>query len=177
MTDHERAILLSVRPHYAQSIVAGTKTAEIRRQRPDVDPGIPVIIYATKPTGAVIGTAYIDRICEGPPARLWQQHQGQIGITRDEFDHYLQGISTACVLMLTRACRLSQPLTLDDMRESAAFQPPRSYRYVNHSALSTLVNGHPAGSALLSLLQPLQMPSDTAAVAGRIPEADHLRRE
>lgn len=163
MTEHERAILLSVRPQYAQSILAGTKTAEIRRQRPDIDPGIPVIIYATKPVGAVIGTACIDRIYAGTPARLWQQHQDHLGISRDEFDQYLHGIVAAYVLMLTSPRRLAQPLTLDQMRESAAFQPPRSYRYVNHSALSTLVNGHPSGSALLSLLQPLLTPADAAA--------------
>jgi hypothetical protein len=78
-----------------------------------------------------------------------------MGITKDEFDHYLRGISAACVLMLTSAHRLAQPLTLDDMRESAGFQPPRSYRYVDHAALKTLVNGHPAGSALLPLLESL----------------------
>lgn len=152
MTEHERAILLSVRPRYASSILAGTKKAEIRRQRPDVEPGTPVIIYATKPVGAVIGTASIDRICEGTPDHLWQQHHDQMEVTKREYDDYLNGMSTAYVLLLTGAVRLVKPLTLDDMRETAAFQPPRSYRYVNHSTLKTLVNGHPAGPALLSLL-------------------------
>ena len=152
MTEHERAILLSVRPQYAHAILAGTKRVEIRRKRPDADPGTPVIIYATKPVGAVIGTASIDRICEGTPDHLWQQHHDQMGIVRSEYDDYLCGMSTAYVLLLSGARSLHSPLTLDDMRETADFQPPRSYRYINHSALKTLVNGHPAGPALLSLL-------------------------
>ena len=153
MTDHEHAMLLSVRPRYAESILAGTKRAEIRRQRPGILPGTPVIIYATKPLGAVIGTAIIDQVCEGTPADLWHQYHQDMGVTHQEFDHYLSGTSTAYLLLLSSATRLTSPLTLNDMRESADFRPPRSYRYINHSTLRTLVNGHPSGTSLLSLLQ------------------------
>jgi predicted transcriptional regulator len=153
VTDHDRAMLLSVHPRYAESILAGTKRAEIRRQRPGIRPGTPVIIYATKPLGAVIGTANIDHVCEGTPAELWDQYQQEVAVGQEEFDQYLSGTSTAYLLLLSGASRLSIPLTLDDMRESADFQPPRSYRYVNHNTLRALVNGHPAGTLLLSLLQ------------------------
>ena len=146
-------MLLSVHPRYAESILAGTKRAEIRRQRPGIFPGTPVIIYATKPLGAVIGTAIIDQVCEGIPTDLWNQYHSEMGVTQEEFELYLSGISTAYVLLLSGASRLVSPLTLDDMRESADFQPPRSYRYVNHSTLRTLVNGHPARTSLLSLLK------------------------
>jgi predicted transcriptional regulator len=153
VTDHDRAMLLSVRPRYAESILAGTKRAEIRRQRPGIRPGTPVIIYATKPLGAVIGTANIDQVREGTPAELWDQYQQEVAVSQEEFDQYLSGTSTAYLLLLSGASRLNTPLTLDDMRETAHFQPPRSYRYVNHNALRALVNGHPAGTSLLSLLE------------------------
>jgi predicted transcriptional regulator len=153
MTDHDRAMLLSVHPRYAESILAGTKRAEIRRQRPGIRRGTPVIIYATKPLGAVIGTANIDQVCEGTPAELWDQYQQDVAVSQEEFDQYLSETSTAYLLLLSGAKRLSVPLTLDNMRESADFQPPRSYRYVNHNTLRALVNGHPAGTPLLSLLQ------------------------
>jgi hypothetical protein len=32
--------------------------------------------------------------------------------------------------------RLNTPLALDDMRESADFQPPRSYWYITHSTIT-----------------------------------------
>jgi predicted transcriptional regulator len=153
VTDHDRALLLSIRPRHAESILAGTKRAEIRRQRPGVRPGTPVIIYATKPLGAVIGSAKIDQICEGPPADLWEKHHEHVGVTRQEFDQYLSGVSTGYLLLLSGASRLVTPLTLNDMREAAGFQPPRSYRYVNRGTLRALANGHPAGAPLLSLMQ------------------------
>lgn len=152
MTEHERAMLLSVRPRFADSILAGTKKVEIRRQRPSAHSGTPVIVYATKPVAAIVGTAYVDKVLFGPPPSLWESHHAQMGITREEFDKYLIGVSTAYLLMLTRARHLPCPLTLEDMRESAAFQPPRSYRYLDRSTLRTLVNGHPGGGPLLSLL-------------------------
>jgi predicted transcriptional regulator len=153
VTDHDRAMLLSVRPRYAESILAGTKRAEIRRQRPGVLPGVPLIIYATMPVGAVVGTARIGAVSEGSPEDLWQDHHSELGITRDEYDQYLHGVCVAYLLLLNSARRLTNPLTLSDMRESGGFQPPRSYRYVNHSNLKSLVNGHPAGSELLTLLR------------------------
>ncbi len=146
-------MLLSVHPRYAESILTGTKRAEIRRQRPGVLPGTPVIIYATKPLGAVIGTAIINQVCAGTPTDLWDQYHLEMGVTQEKFELYLGTISTAYVLLLSGARRLISPLTLDDMRESADFQPPRSYRYLNHSTLRTLVNGHPARTSLLSLLK------------------------
>lgn len=152
MTLHERAILLSVRPRFAQSILAGTKTAEVRRTRPDIKPGTPVIIYATKPIGAVVGTASVESICDGSPDLLWGEHHDQLDLTKHEFDEYLHESGTAYVLVLNNVCKLTEQLTLGDMRESANFRPPQSYGYVDRRALGSLVNGHPAGPALLALL-------------------------
>ena len=144
---------MSVRPRYAESILTGDKSAEVRRQRPDIRAGTPVIIYATKPVGAVIGTARVDDVHEGSPQELWDRYHDQMALSQDEYDQYLIGAATACILILSGAHRLPYPLTLDDMREAASFQPPRSYRYVNRNALHTLVNGHPGSASLLSLLR------------------------
>jgi len=152
VTDHERAMLLSVRPRFAESILAGAKRAEIRRLRPAVRPGTPVIIYATRPLAAVVGTARIDHVCHGTPSTLWTEYSSQMGVTQQEFDRYLHGLSTAYLLILTDVDRLTYPLTLEDMRETAAFQPPRSYRYLDRNAIRALVNGHQGGGHLLSLL-------------------------
>lgn len=153
MTEHDRAMLLSVRPRFAESILIGAKRAEIRRQRPVADPGTPVIIYATKPIAAVVGTARIEQVCEDSPSELWERYHTQMGLTREELNQYLDGASTGCVLMLGHVQRLRCPLTLDDMREATAFHPPRSYSYLTRSALRSLVNGHPGGGSLLSLLR------------------------
>ena len=158
MTDHKRALLLSVRPNYAESILVGAKRAELRRQRPGTPPGTPVIIYATKPVAAVIGTARIDHVEAGSPADLWDQYNGVMGVTEPDYADYLQGVDTAYVLLLSQARRLAAPLSLNEMRRAAAFQPPRSYRYLSRPALRTLVNGHASGASLLALLPDSRSP-------------------
>ena len=61
-------------------------------------------------------------------------------------------IVVVAILIVMRSDSSPSIATLDDMRESADFQPPQSYRYVDRDALGSLVNGHPAGPTLLSLL-------------------------
>ena len=154
MNNHDRALLLSIRPRFAHSILKGAKTAEVRRQRPAVHPGTLVIIYATKPIGAIVGTARISGISHGTPADMWEQHRASTGITKAEFDSYLSGAGTAYLLLLHRVQRLEPLLTLEQIRSATRFQPPQSYRYLSQHMLHNLVNGHPASSSLLTVLQP-----------------------
>jgi predicted transcriptional regulator len=153
MDEHERALLLSVRPQFAESILDGSKTAEIRRQRPNVRPGTLVIIYATKPKGAIVGTARVSGMSQGTPDEIWERHKAHVGISREDFDNYLDGTTTAYALLLKRMQRLVPFLTLEEMRAATSFQPPQSYRYVTQKMLDSLVSGHPESASLLSMLQ------------------------
>ena len=153
MNEHDRALLLSVRPRFAESILAGAKSAEIRKQRPAVHPGTLVIIYATRPVGAIVGTARIAGISQGSPDEMWELHHARTGVTRPEFDEYLSGAKTAYLLLLNKIQRLEPLLTLEQIRAETAFQPPQSYRYVNQNMLHTLVNSHPKSNCLLTMLQ------------------------
>lgn len=153
MDERKKALLLSVRPHFAESILAGFKTAEIRRQRPDVRPGTLVIIYATKPLGAIVGTARIADVSEGVPHELWAQHHDRVGISREEFDGYLENAVMGYILLLERVQRLVPLLTLEEMRAATSFKPPQSYRYVNQKMLRNLVSGHPKRDSLLTMLR------------------------
>lgn len=154
MNEHDRALLLSVRPRFAYSILDGAKSAEIRRQRPAVHPGTLVIIYATKPVGAIVGTARISDISYGTPTDMWEQHHASTGITRAEWDAYLSGAETTYLLFLHHVQRLEPLLTLEQIRSATTFQPPQSYRYLTQHMLHNLINGHPASSSLLTVLQP-----------------------
>jgi len=153
MDDNERALLLSVHPQFAESILDGSKTAEIRRQRPDVHPGTLVIIYATKPVGAIVGTARISGLSQGSPAEIWERHKAHARITREDFDSYLEGAATAYALLLESVQRLVPLLTLEQMRAAASFHPPQSYRYVTQNTLNSLVSRHPEGDSLLTMLR------------------------
>lgn len=153
MSDRNRALLLSVKPRFAESILDGTKVAEIRRQRPAVQPGTLVIIYATRPIGAIAGTARISGVSYGSPSDMWAHHHMHVKIGKSDFDSYLAGASVAYILLLAEVQRLVPLLTLEQMQTVTSFQPPQSYRYVNRSMLRDLVNGHPESDSLLTMLQ------------------------
>jgi predicted transcriptional regulator len=51
--------LISIRPGYANAILDGTKTIELRRRVPELVSGTRLWIYATRPTAAVVGVAPI----------------------------------------------------------------------------------------------------------------------
>jgi predicted transcriptional regulator len=160
MSQSDRALLLSIRPCYARAILSGTKTAEIRRQRPDVQPGTLVIIYATRPVGALVGTARISGTSWGNPAEMWERHHRSTGVTKAEYDTYLTGADTAYLLFLSRVQRLEPLLTLEQIRSATPFQPPQSYRYLSQHMLRSLVDGHPASHSLLTMLRPEPHPRE-----------------
>jgi predicted transcriptional regulator len=76
-----------------------------------------------------------------------------VGISRAEFDGYLENAVMGYILLLERAQRQVPLLTLEEMRAATAFQPPQSYRYVNHKMLRNLVSGHPERDSLLTMLR------------------------
>ncbi len=132
MTD-ERALLLSLRPRFAGALLDGTKTAELRRRRIAARPGALVILYASAPTMAIVGIGRLERTRVCDPEEAWREHSHQLGLLRPEFEAYLAGAKSACVLELHLVRRLSRPIPLASLRSSHGFDPPQSYRFVSAS--------------------------------------------
>ena len=128
----DRALLLSLHPRFAQAILDGTKTIDLRRRVVRASPGTPLLLYASSPMMAVVGTARLQRaeVCEADVA--WSNHAHALGLDRREFDDYLAGRS-ACLLLLDDVCALGQPMSLKELGGRAGFRPPQSYRYVSAS--------------------------------------------
>ena len=69
----ERALFISVKPKYANAILEGTKTVELRRTRPNLPDGSLVILYSSTPTRAVVGWAHLTGVREGTPIEIWDR--------------------------------------------------------------------------------------------------------
>lgn len=132
MTTRRSAVLLSVKPRFAEAILAGSKTVELRRRGIGTHPEAAVVLYATAPTMAVVGTARVGEVISLSPREAWRTYKHALGINRDEFNAYLAGAASAVLLRLTRPQTLDQPITLQELRSAvSAFHPPQSYRYVS----------------------------------------------
>lgn len=120
-------VLLSVKPQFAEAILAGKKTFEFRRAvfRRDVST---VVLYASSPTRKVVGEFTIDRVLSLRLDALWESTQNGGAIGREYFDRYFDGRSAGYALKVKRVRRYRSPLCL--RRDFGISHPPQSFRYL-----------------------------------------------
>jgi predicted transcriptional regulator len=125
------ALLISVKPEYAEKIFAGVKTVELRRTRPRLLRGDLVLIYVTSPVKALTGICEVAQVIEGTPAALWEALRTQAGISAEVFHKYYSDAAVGYGICLKSASRLARPVHLDLLRaEWPGFHPPQCYRYL-----------------------------------------------
>jgi len=131
------ALLISVKPQYAEKIFGGAKTVELRRTRPRLLRGDLVLIYVTSPVKALAGACEVVEVIEGTPEALWGIVRAQAGVSAEEFCDYYAGAAIAFGIRLKNAHRLPEPLHLEQLRiEWPSFHPPQVYRYLSPDQVS-----------------------------------------
>jgi predicted transcriptional regulator len=119
------SIVISVHKEYADAIIGGRKTIELRRRFPDVPVGTKIWIYATKPVGAVIGFAVLKGLERGTPSTIWKKHSSQTGIDARSYDNYFAGAETAVALTISGAQKV-KPVSLAKLKDIRTnFHPPQ----------------------------------------------------
>ncbi len=124
----EDPIMFSVAPQYAQAILAGVKSVELRRRAPRLQSGTRAWLYSTLPVGEVVAMLTIDRVVEAPLTELWRQYGLRTAIARPAFDAYFAGLDRGAALIIRDVQALKEPVSLQALREDGAFQPPQFYR-------------------------------------------------
>lgn len=125
------AILLSLRPRFAQAILDGTKTVEVRRRPIRAPRGTILVLYASSPTMAILGTAELGAVNVRHPDVAWKEYENDLGLSREEFTTYLNGSDSAHLIHVWKPRRLNEPIPLSCLRASASgFKPPQSFRYI-----------------------------------------------
>lgn len=128
----ESGIFLSVKPRYARAILSGQKTVELRRTRPlELRRGSLIVLYASSPVKAVLGTAQVESIVTTSPEALWGMVETRASVTREEFDFYFQGADEAVGIFIESPTVAPDPYALRDIqRDWPTFQPPQAFRYL-----------------------------------------------
>lgn len=124
-----RAVLLSIKPKYADLILAGTKTVELRRSWPSNDVGV-MVIYSSAPVQRLTGLALITEIKECDFEELWavaQAHGG--GVTYDELQEYIGKKKLAYGVMLGRV--MPAEVLVDPKDIFPTFTPPQGFLYLS----------------------------------------------
>jgi predicted transcriptional regulator len=117
--------IISIHPNYADAILAGKKTIELRRRIPELPSGTRLWIYATRPTGAVIGVATIQEVARAHPSAIWKKHRDGAGVDHASFKAYFHGTQQGVAILL-EAVRHVGPITVHQLREIRdSFHPPQ----------------------------------------------------
>jgi predicted transcriptional regulator len=146
---HSRIMLMSIRPSYAEQIIAGTKTVELRRQLPRFSVGGLVVLYASKPVHALVGAFQLRGLETDNPMALWPRVAPNAGVAQDSYRDYFNGATSAVALHVGARWIAKDTLSLREIRtEWPEFRPPQSYRYADAvrkpgaAELALSINGH-----------------------------------
>jgi predicted transcriptional regulator len=137
----QRAVLMSIKPKYADLIFAGTKTIELRRVCPKISPGDLVLVYVSSPRMALVGGFEVAGVVSDKPQTLCKKWQPQSGVEKETFLHYFQGAAKAYGILIGRTWQFESATELKTLRRrKGGFHPPQSYRYVGSEELGKLMH-------------------------------------
>lgn len=129
MSGRNEAVILSVKPCWAEAILTGKKTVELRRKfTSKLPPGSTAFIYASAPTSSLVGVVIIERVWCSTPQKLWLEIRSKANVSFNDYQAYFAGAPSASALFLSNAQRFEPPLHIGDLRAQFSFHPPVSWR-------------------------------------------------
>lgn len=152
--------LLAIHPEYAQAILAGEKTVEIRRGVPRWQPGDRLWLYATAPVMEVVGAAVVTRVMHGADRLvIWNEVGHLTGLSTAEFMRYIDGADRISAIHLTMPVSLSAPVGLREI--PGELSAPQRWRRIRDGRSvarlmsdTSMVEYGPDMEALRTRLQP-----------------------
>lgn len=133
-----RDLWLSVHPRWASAILSGSKTVELRRRAPQLEPRSRALVYATTPVKAVLGYSVVQQIVSLPLDELWRVHGSGSGVSKGEFDRYFSGLESGVGIVLGEAAWLDRAVPLSELRDRGEL-PAQGWRYLRRRSMDQLI--------------------------------------
>jgi predicted transcriptional regulator len=128
-----RAVLLSVKPRFAEQILAGTKTVEFRRAWAAKPVGL-AVVYSSSPAQRLVCIVEIEGAVLASPMSVWTKCRARgPGLERKELMEYFAGKDQAYGVLLGGLTLPAKPVPPKSLFRS--FRPPQSYRYLSETEL------------------------------------------
>ncbi|MCD6018903.1 MAG: hypothetical protein K0S53_2024 [Bacteroidetes bacterium] len=119
-------VILSIKPKYANAILAGEKKVEFRKLtfKKEIEK---VYIYSSSPEQRIIGYFTIKNIIADTPENLWQKFKRVGSITKDDFFQYFENKELGYSIGIKDYIRFEK--SIDPKRIFKNFVAPQSYMY------------------------------------------------
>jgi predicted transcriptional regulator len=122
------SVLLSIKPSFANAILEGTKTFELRRTVFRNRTVRKIVMYASSPVSLVVGEFIVDGILAFEPKELWALTAKGAGVDQAFFDDYFRGREIGFALKVHHPRRYAKPLRLQE--HFGLSRPPQSFCYL-----------------------------------------------
>ncbi len=130
--DQHRMIVLPLKPRFAEAVLLGSKTVELRRAEPKIVVPTRALVYSTSPVRALVGTCIVTSVETHSLVDLWERFGPSTGVNVQEFFGYFDGVEKGTALTLSDPEALPRPVPLARLRETPqGFRPPQSFAYVD----------------------------------------------
>lgn len=130
------AILLSIKPRFADLIVDGSKLVELRRTIPAQPVGT-IAIYSSSPIQSIVALADVKETIEANPSKLWTiANNNGSGLTKLELLAYFENKATGFALMLENVRVYAKPV--NPRKIFKEFTAPQSFKYLAPKELKKL---------------------------------------
>ena len=128
--------MLSIKPKYANLILAGEKRVEFRRVWAAEEVGL-IAIYASAPVQRIVALVNVDEVVYASPTRLWAYCTNKGGgLTRNELKSYFDGKANGYAVMIGNLRRMKKKV--DPHSLFTNFSAPQSFRYLTRSEVKSL---------------------------------------
>ena len=134
--ENTREVVISVKPPYANLLVDGIKTIELRRKFPaDIATGTRCYIYASAPIQRVIGEVKIAKVEKLPLRKLWKRAASHAMISWTDFCDYFAGLEVGYGINMDSYLRYDHAKTLAELDQPIS-RPPQSFCYLRANPTS-----------------------------------------
>ena len=140
-------VMLPVASYRLPMMLSGKTTTSVSSLKPKqcIDC---VLLYETKPTAGVVGTAKVRIQSFGSPRQIWEYYGKALGESREEYESHWGGRSSVGVFELTDVQTFVQPRPVSEFGLS---RPPHGMTYIpshfdwHHDSLLPLVSSQSRG--------------------------------
>jgi len=122
-------LVFSIHQKYAEQIMRGRKTIELRKRFSHAHRGARILVYSTKPQQAVVGTARISKIESSLANEIDEPTLESACVERNELMRYVSADQEVWKIHLADVIPLEKPIPLRWLSESLniALRPPQSF--------------------------------------------------
>src|SRR5690554_525747 len=135
MKDTLTSVILSIKPIYANAIMAGEKKVEFRKKIFKRQVG-KIFVYSSSPEKKIIGFFTISEIIEDKPDKLWKKF-GKIGIIgKSDFFEYYKDSETGFSIIIKEVQKFKKGIDPADFFEN--FCAPQSFLYLEEKTATNI---------------------------------------